>query len=36
VKSVADYYYVIDKGTVVAQGSIDTLDEDAVKMHLVV
>ena len=36
VKSVADYYYVIDKGTVVAQGSIETLDEDAVKMHLVV
>jgi urea transport system ATP-binding protein len=36
VKSVADYYYVIDKGTVVAQGTIETLDEDAVKMHLVV
>jgi urea transport system ATP-binding protein len=36
VKSVADYYYVIDKGTVVAEGSIAQLDEDAIKLHLTV
>lgn len=36
VKKVADYYYVVDKGTIVAEGHIDTLDEEAVKSHLVV
>lgn len=36
VKSVADYYYIIEKGTVVAEGAIDTFDESAIKQHLVV
>lgn len=36
VKSVADYYYIIEKGTVVAEGSIDTFDEVMVKQHLIV
>ncbi|TBL71566.1 urea ABC transporter ATP-binding subunit UrtE [Paenibacillus thalictri] len=34
--SIADYYYVLDKGTVVAQGSSSDLSEDQVKKHLVV
>ncbi|MFC6334489.1 urea ABC transporter ATP-binding subunit UrtE [Paenibacillus septentrionalis] len=36
VKSVADYYYILEKGTVVASGSIDTLDEQVIRQHLVV
>lgn len=36
VKSVADYYYIMDKGAVVAEGGIDTFDESAVHRHLAV
>ena len=36
VKSVADYYYILEKGTIVAQGEIGELDEIAVRRHLVI
>lgn len=36
VKSVADYYYIIEKGAIVAEGSIDTFDDSVVRQHLVV
>lgn len=36
VKSVADYYYVMDKGAIVAEGDIGTFDESAVHRHLAV
>jgi len=36
VKSVADYYYIIEKGSIVAEGSIDTFDDSVVRQHLVV
>ncbi|MFH5181917.1 urea ABC transporter ATP-binding subunit UrtE [Paenibacillus sp. TAB 01] len=34
--SIADYYYVLDKGTIVAEGSSSTLSEEQVKKHLAV
>jgi len=36
VKSVADYYYIIEKGTVVAEGDIEAFDDSEVRKHLVV
>jgi len=33
---IADYYYIIDKGSVVAQGSADELSDEIVKKHLTV
>ncbi|MCU6707400.1 urea ABC transporter ATP-binding subunit UrtE [Paenibacillus sp. J5C_2022] len=36
VKSVSDYYYVMDKGTIVAEGSIHELDEGSIRQYLVV
>lgn len=33
---IADYYYVLDKGTIVAEGSSSSLSEDQVKKHLAV
>src|SRR5690606_21904943 len=36
VKSVADYYYIIEKGSIVAEGSIDTFDDSVVRQYLVV
>ncbi|GIP15948.1 ABC transporter ATP-binding protein [Paenibacillus montaniterrae] len=36
VKSVADYYYILEKGAIVAEGSIDTFDDSVVRQHLVV
>ncbi|WP_256758058.1 urea ABC transporter ATP-binding subunit UrtE [Cohnella sp. WQ 127256] len=35
VKSVADYYYIIEKGTVVAEGDIASFDDSHVRNHLV-
>ncbi|GAB2676600.1 urea ABC transporter ATP-binding subunit UrtE [Paenibacillus thermoaerophilus] len=34
--AIADHYYVLDKGTVVASGSASELSADEVKMHLTV
>ncbi|WP_240419281.1 urea ABC transporter ATP-binding subunit UrtE [Paenibacillus periandrae] len=34
--SIADYYYVLDKGVIVAEGSSSTLSEEQVKKHLAV
>jgi urea transport system ATP-binding protein len=34
--SIADYYYVLDKGMIVAEGSSATLSEEQVKKHLAV
>jgi urea transport system ATP-binding protein len=34
VKSVADYFYVMEKGTIVAEGTIDQLSDEVVKKHL--
>lgn len=34
--SIADYCYVLDKGTIVAEGSSDTLSEEQVRRHLAV
>ncbi|TDF98864.1 urea ABC transporter ATP-binding subunit UrtE [Paenibacillus piri] len=34
--SIADYYYVLDKGTIVAEGSSSSLSEEQVKKHLAV
>lgn len=34
--SIADYYYVLDKGTIVAEGGSADLSEDQVKKHLAV
>lgn len=34
--SIADYYYVLDKGTIVAEGSSSQLSEEQVKKHLAV
>ncbi|WP_433944170.1 urea ABC transporter ATP-binding subunit UrtE [Paenibacillus sp. SN-8-1] len=36
VRSVADYVYVIDKGTVVAAGAIDEMNEDELHRYLAV
>lgn len=36
VKSVADYYYILEKGAVVAEGSIDAFDDAVIRQHLVV
>ena len=36
VRSVADYFYILEKGTVVAEGDIGELDESMVRQHLVV
>ena len=36
VKSVADYFYIMEKGTVVAEGEIAEFDETAIRQHLVV
>lgn len=36
VKSVADYFYILEKGAVVAQGPISEFDESAVRQYLVV
>ncbi|NOU91633.1 urea ABC transporter ATP-binding subunit UrtE [Paenibacillus sp. LMG 31456] len=33
---IADYYYVLDKGTIVAEGNSSSLSEDQVKKHLAV
>lgn len=32
----ADYYYVLDKSTIVAEGDAESLDEEEIKTHLVV
>jgi len=34
--SIADYYYVVDKGTIVAEGNAEALSEDQVRKHLTV
>ncbi|WP_426454834.1 urea ABC transporter ATP-binding subunit UrtE [Paenibacillus sp. S-38] len=34
--SIADYYYVLDKGVIVAEGSSSELSEDQVRRHLAV
>ncbi len=34
--AVADYYYVLDKGTIVDEGTAAELDEEKVRRHLVV
>ncbi|SFK77562.1 urea transport system ATP-binding protein [Paenibacillus sp. 1_12] len=34
--SIADYYYVLDKGVIVAEGNSSTLSEEQVKKHLAV
>jgi urea transport system ATP-binding protein len=34
--SIADYYYVLDKGAIVAEGSSSSLNEEQVKKHLAV
>ncbi|MBD0383473.1 urea ABC transporter ATP-binding subunit UrtE [Paenibacillus sedimenti] len=34
--SIADYYYVLDRGTIVAEGNAEQLSEDQVKKHLTV
>ncbi|MCD1259837.1 urea ABC transporter ATP-binding subunit UrtE [Paenibacillus athensensis] len=34
--SIADYYYVVDKGTIVAEGSAEALSEEQVRKHLTV
>jgi urea transport system ATP-binding protein len=36
VKSVADYFYILEKGSVVAEGKISDLDDTVVHKHLVV
>jgi urea transport system ATP-binding protein len=36
VRSVADYFYILEKGSVVAEGEIAELDEGKVNQHLVV
>jgi urea transport system ATP-binding protein len=36
VRSVADYFYIIEKGSVAAEGQISELDESMVRQHLVV
>lgn len=36
VRSVADYFYILEKGSVVAEGNISELDESMVRQHLVV
>lgn len=33
---IADYYYVLDRGTIVAEGNAEQLSEDQVKKHLTV
>lgn len=34
VKSVADYFYVMEKGMIVAEGTIEQLSDEVVKKHL--
>lgn len=34
--SIADYYYVLDRGTIVTEGNAEQLSEDQVKKHLTV
>jgi urea transport system ATP-binding protein len=34
--SIADYYYILDKGSVVAQGSAEELTDEVVRKHLTV
>jgi urea transport system ATP-binding protein len=34
--TIADYYYVLDRGTIVAKGSAADLSEEQVKQHLTV
>ncbi|MEX1030467.1 MAG: urea ABC transporter ATP-binding subunit UrtE [Paenibacillaceae bacterium] len=36
VRSVADYFYILEKGSVVAEGDISELDDSMVRQHLVV
>ena len=36
VRSVADYFYILEKGSVAAEGNISELDESMVRQHLVV
>lgn len=36
VRSVADYFYILEKGSVVAEGKISELEESMVRQHLVV
>jgi len=36
VRSVADYFYILEKGSVAAEGEIRELDESMVRQHLVV
>lgn len=36
IRKVADRFYIMDRGSVVANGSIDELSEDMVQQHLVV
>jgi urea transport system ATP-binding protein len=36
VRSVADYFYILEKGSVAAEGQISELDESMVRQHLVV
>jgi urea transport system ATP-binding protein len=36
VRSVADYFYILEKGSVAAEGEIGALDESMVRQHLVV
>lgn len=36
VRSVADYFYILEKGSVAAEGKISELDESMVRQHLVV
>ncbi len=34
--SIADYYYVLDRGTIAAEGHAEHLSEDQVRKHLTV
>jgi urea transport system ATP-binding protein len=36
VRSVADYFYVLEKGAIAAQGKVEQLDEAVIRKHLVV
>jgi urea transport system ATP-binding protein len=36
IKNIADYFYLLDKGTVVSHGTADVLTEDLVMRHLTV
>ena len=36
VRNVADYFYMIEKGTVAAEGPMETLSDEMIRKHLAV